>query len=63
MFNFQIVRTKNLKHFEHGKATMESHFGFLLCPKSIINGQIITDLAKTVHFVKYYIKKLHLVLL
>jgi hypothetical protein len=34
-----------LKLFEHGKAT-------LLCPKSIKkNGQIITDLAKTVHFV------------
>jgi hypothetical protein len=49
---------KILKHFEHGKATMESNFGLLLCPKSIKNGQIITDLAKTVHFGKYYFNKL-----
>jgi hypothetical protein len=27
---------------------------FFLCPKSIKNGKIITDLAKTVHFGKYY---------
>jgi hypothetical protein len=39
---------------------MESNFGLLLCPKSIKNGQIITDLAKTVHFGKYYFKKLQL---
>jgi hypothetical protein len=31
---------------------------FPLCPKSIKNGQIITDLAKTVHFGKYYFNKL-----
>jgi hypothetical protein len=44
----------------HGKATMnmESNFGLLLCPKSIKNGQIDLDLAKTVHFGKYYFNKL-----
>jgi hypothetical protein len=38
----------------------ESNFGLLLCPKSIENGQIITDLAKTVLFGKYYFNKLQL---
>jgi hypothetical protein len=39
---------------------MESNFGLLLCPKSIKNGQIITDLAKTVHVGMYYCNKLQL---
>jgi hypothetical protein len=39
---------------------LESNFGLLLYPKSIKNGQIITDLAKTVHFGKYYFNKLQL---
>jgi hypothetical protein len=60
MFNFQIIRKKILKHFKHGKTTMESNFCLLLCPKSIINGQIITDLAKTVHFGQCYFNKLQL---
>jgi hypothetical protein len=47
-----------LKLFVHGKATIA--IGLLLCPKSIKNGQIITDLAKTIHFVKYYFNKLQL---
>jgi hypothetical protein len=34
--------------------------GLLLCPKSVKNGQIITDLSKTVHFGKYYFNKLQL---
>jgi hypothetical protein len=51
----EIIR-KNLKHFEHGKAAL----GLLLCPKSVKNGQIITDLSKTVHFGKYYLNKLQL---
>jgi hypothetical protein len=52
----QKLSEKNLKHFEHGKAAL----GLLLCPKSVKNGQIITDLSKTVHFGKYYLNKLQL---
>jgi hypothetical protein len=40
---------------------MESNFFLLLCPKSIKNGHIITDLAKTVHFGKYYFNQLQLI--
>jgi hypothetical protein len=52
MFNYQKFF---IKPFEHGKATMESNFGLLLCPKSIKK-----DLSKTVHFGKYYFNKLQL---
>jgi hypothetical protein len=62
IFNVQFSNYQKiiLKHFQHGKATIESNFDRLLCPKSIKNGQIITDLAKTVHFGKCYFNKLQL---
>jgi hypothetical protein len=70
----QIVFSKNFKKFEKirkiillhnlylawkSNHCMESNFGLLLCLKSIKNGQIITDLAKTVHFGKYYFNKFY----
>jgi hypothetical protein len=39
---------------------MKSNFGLLVCPRGIKNGQIITDLAETVHFGMYYFNKLQL---
>jgi hypothetical protein len=37
---------------------MEKRLWSFLCPKIVKNGQIITDLSKTVHFGKYYFNKL-----
>jgi hypothetical protein len=54
----QKLSENNLKHFEQGKAAKRLCIGLLLCPKSVKNGQIMTDLSKTVHFGKYYFNKL-----
>jgi hypothetical protein len=55
----KIEKIEKFKSFFQ-KVTMESNFGLLLCPKSIKNGQIITVLAKTVHFGMCYCNKLQL---
>jgi hypothetical protein len=54
MFNFQIFRKNNLKHFENGKATIAWRVVLVIfyVPK-VIKMSKSTDLAKTVHFGKY----------
>jgi hypothetical protein len=58
--NFQCSISKLSEKKSKTFGAWKSNFGLLLCPKSIKNGQIITDLAKTVHFGKYYFNKLQL---